>query len=192
MKSWLKKVVFGVGCLAVWSFYAMEEPIEHIVKTRTKIINGRSRDVLYKYYPGEHTHLYQFVSADKLDVKAFFTSDYKAFLEINKKDRNGCTPLHHLMIHKEVTVDLVAFFIKQGARLDIKNKDGENPYHYALAYDEDVKMGMSDKVERSCFDNIKVINFVHSEMLRDKLLIQANNQCRQGQITKKSSFYEIT
>ncbi len=172
MKNRLKKVIFGVGCLMTGSAYAMLTSLSmgKVAQIRVaKIVRSRG---LQKRQVAEHT----------IYVNG-----------INKQDSNGCTDMHHCMLRRGTTVEDIKSLIERGGRLDIKNKDGKDPYYYCLVYDKNVKMWMmSDKVDRSRFYNIKVVNFVHSEMLRAKLLMLANNEYRQEGITKKSSIYKIT
>lgn len=117
-----------------------------------------------KIFPVEETRLYKVVTAQHLDKDALLRL-HRGSVWINKRDRNGCTPLHHLIRHKDTTADLVKFLIEQGARLDIKNNNGANPYYYGLIYDEE----QVDEVKKILPSRSKILNFIHLEMLVDKL-----------------------
>jgi hypothetical protein len=171
MKSRLKKVAFGIGCLVVGSVHPMNSSLSmrKVAQIRVaKIVKSRA-------------------------LQERQVAEYTIYVNwINKQDSNGCTHMHRCMLRKGATVKEIKSLIERGGRLDIKNKDGEDPYHYGLICDGNVKMWMPDKVDRSRFYNIKVINFVHSEMLRAKLLMLANNEYPQEGTAKKSSIYKIT
>ena len=99
-----------------------------------------------KIFPVEETRLYKVVTAQHLDKDALLRL-HRGSVWINKRDRNGCTPL------------------QQGARLDIKNNNGANPYYYGLIYDEE----QVDEVKKILPSRSKILNFIHLEMLVDKL-----------------------
>jgi len=140
---------------------------------------------------GEKTKLYQLVTAEWLDDDQLW-SNKRLFWSINEKDRHGCTPLHHLMMHEDATVDLVKLFIEHGAQLDITNNKEENPYLYGVSNHHLFHCLPGNE----CLYNGDVINFVHSEMLAKKLRALYNSQypqkqCSQKQKSKKSTFYVI-
>lgn len=111
---------------------------------------------------------------------------------VNAKDRDGYTPLHHLMLDQNTTIDQVVSLLKRGARLDVQSKDKEDPYNCAILYKGNSPHGELEKGEY--FYNRKVINFVHSEMLLGKLCKLSLDQhflYHKEQIIKKSTFYVI-
>jgi hypothetical protein len=112
----------------------------------------------------ERILLRQLVTAKNLDHDALTTYSSK-LLYINEKDLAGYTPLHHLMRHKDVRVEDVAFFIKHGACLNIKDDYGADPYHYSFNYQgsSPVDSGPLYNCDRT------VVHFLHSEMLLLKL-----------------------
>lgn len=73
------------------------------------------------------------VRAEKLDIKALTEPGIK-FYWINQPDHDGRTPLHYIMLHKDSTIEVVDFFIKQGAELEIQNNFKETPYDEGFAY----------------------------------------------------------
>ena len=111
----------------------------------------------------ERILLRQLVTAKNLDYSALTTHSSK-FLYINEKDLFGCTPLHHLMRHKDARVKDVEFFIQYGACLNIKDNDGEDPYYYSLEH-----RGRTPDSEPVHNCDRKVVYFLHSEMLLSKL-----------------------
>ena len=174
MKNQVKRVFLGVGLLVHMSFCAMSS------MQKNKIICW-----------SEKTKLYQLVTAEWLDTEQLL-SNKRLFWSINDKDRHGCTPLHHLMMHKDATVDLVKLFIKHGAQLDITNNKGEDPYLYGIKNHHLFHCLQGDE----CLYNENMINFVHSEMLAKKLWALCNSQypqqqCSQKRTSKKSTFYVI-
>lgn len=158
MKNQIKRVIFGVGLVVHMSFVV---------------------------YCSEKTKLYQMITAPWLDTEQLLSNKH-LFWSINAKDRNGCTPLHHLMLHKDATVDLVKFFIARGAQLDITNKKGENPYLYGVSNHYLFHCLQGDE----CLYNEDVVNFVHSKMLAKKLWDLYNGQYYRGR-SKSSAFYVI-
>ncbi|HLW72815.1 MAG TPA: ankyrin repeat domain-containing protein [Candidatus Babeliales bacterium] len=105
--------------------------------------------------------LYDLVTAEKLDHAAFDEPGGKWFL-INHQDKDGRTPLHHLMRHKDTTAELVNLFIQRGAQLKIEDDWGNTAYHDSFAH-----IGRSPlEVEKGLYlCNKKVSMHLFTEML---------------------------
>lgn len=88
------------------------------------------------------------------------------FERVNDQNREGCASLHCLMVCRYASLAQVELLIKNGASLDIKSKDGEDPYNYAVLYKGHSPEG---DLKTLCLYNKRIVNYVHSEMLRDKL-----------------------
>jgi ankyrin repeat protein len=171
MKMVIKRILLWAGALGYMILFAMSSD------QKTKAV-------------GENTKLYQLVTASWLDTDQLL-SNKRLFWSIKEKDRNGCTPIHHLMMHKDATVDLVKLFIARGAQLDVTNNEGDDPYQYVAKRHYVFHEMETDE----CWYNNDVVNFVHSEMLAKKLIALDNSQYPQKKPRKKNQkkniFYRI-
>ncbi len=206
--SMIKKLLFGWGLMIVGSSFGME-----LTKSRPRSATApgkligthfNARKLQKVLFPVEQTHLYRLVTAERLDHQALLGYRVRSSW-FNERDRYGCTPLHHLIVHPDATVDLVKHFILyHGARYDIKEKDGDMPYYYGLIYDDNVPGesdddAFSDDVKETlafCLKKLasrsKLLNFIHSEMIADKLWEHARQESLMRSRLKKTTFYEIT
>lgn len=216
-RTMIKGLLLGVGLFVCWDGFGMVVSKKH---PRSVVVRGvfvkkslRGLKVTVRAekpqatFPVEESQIYRLVTAEKLDHKALLgyltQSDW-----FNERDRHGRTPLHYLMVHKEATVALVKhFMLHHGARYDIKDNEGDNPYCYGIMYDdampgESVKPELNGivKEERASFlkqlvSRSKLLNFIHSEMICDKLWEYVRQESlmrsRMSSRSQKSTFYEI-
>jgi hypothetical protein len=68
--------------------------------------------------------LYQELKKDVCDSNAIKSMIDSSTGDINDQDSAGNTVLYNCIWHKKVTIELVDFLLKRGARTDIKNKTG--------------------------------------------------------------------
>jgi hypothetical protein len=191
----VRRLGVGIGLFLIWTSSFGMQP-ERQSRRRGKSAPKRlmqchsSRSRLHeaveekKRFPVEETRLYKVVTAQHLDQNALLDLHHGS-VWINEQDRNGCTPLHHLIRHKDVTVFLVQFLILRGARLDIKNNKGVDPYCFGIIYDEELMNG----TEKNLPSRSKAWNVIHSEMLADKLWKLAYEESIMRYLSKKGDFY---
>lgn len=88
------------------------------------------------------------------------------YFNINKRNTAGNTLLHVLIRKNNATIEQAQFFVKHGARLDIKNNEGECVFKYAL---KSIGESPEQIAKNGIYGNCKVFNYLHSIAVAQKL-----------------------
>ncbi len=98
-------------------------------------------------------------------------------LDVNVKDGDGQTPLHHLMFGKNV--EPVKALLENGAGLELKNEFGQTPLHYAVSGADNAEIirfliSSGANIEtRDTNGETPLMETVYSPSVKTKILIDA-------------------
>ena len=119
---------------------------------------------------GNCTNLCNFVwweTASTADVKA----EIKSGANVNARDEDGMTPLHHTAKSKYGKPAIIKLLIDAGALVNARDDDGDTPLHYAVVYGtaDTVKMllnaGADPNAQNYAFNN----PFIHGSSVKNAL-----------------------
>ena len=167
MKNWSKRVLCGALVMSMGSLAMHSEPIE----SEKKAVIQKSK----AFHCSERSKLYQLVTADWLDTDQLL-SNKKLFWSVNERDRHGCTPLYHLMMHEDATVQLINHFIKHGAQFVVNHEARDALYAYLF---------------RTVINHDHCIALGQKLLELEKMLESSDNQCSLKKRSKSSAFYII-